>query len=192
VPIDKDLLTTALAAADRYNAADRQAEMARADYHHAVRQLHLAGAPLREIAQELGVSHQRVQQIVKSTGGTWWSRMWRGRTIPPDMTCSFCARPPGEVAKLIAGPDVYICDGCIARAEHVVHAGKPGTSNGHGMAMADPAKRVRCSFCARKGVHELKLVGDGRKHVCVKCLEQCRRILDARTQPPAAAVPVRT
>jgi len=187
VALDKDLLGTAIAAADRSASAEREAEMARADYHHAVRQLHLAGAPLREIAQELGVSHQRVQQIVQSTGGTWWSRVWRGRTVRPDMTCSFCSLPPGEVAKLIAGPDVYICDSCIALAEQALRTRKPVAAKGASIAPVEPPKRVRCSFCGRKGVPELRIAGDGRKHVCHKCLELCRRILEARTQPAAPA-----
>ena len=29
------------------------------------------------------------------------------------LTCSFCLRPDSAVAKLIAGPGVYICDGCV-------------------------------------------------------------------------------
>jgi hypothetical protein len=28
--------------------------------------------------------------------------------------CSFCGRPNTQVARLIAGPGVYICDGCVA------------------------------------------------------------------------------
>jgi hypothetical protein len=30
-----------------------------------------------------------------------------------EMRCSFCGRLPREVAKLIAGPGIYICDGCV-------------------------------------------------------------------------------
>ena len=51
--------------------AERQAQLARADYHTAVRRLHLAGGSSREVAQALGLSHQRVQQIVNGAGGTW-------------------------------------------------------------------------------------------------------------------------
>jgi hypothetical protein len=29
------------------------------------------------------------------------------------MRCSFCGQPHTAVAKLIAGPGVYICDGCV-------------------------------------------------------------------------------
>ena len=28
--------------------------------------------------------------------------------------CSFCTKPSTEVARLIAGPGVYICDGCVS------------------------------------------------------------------------------
>ena len=33
-----------------------------------------------------------------------------------DMTprCSFCGKKQGEVLKLIAGPDAYICNECVA------------------------------------------------------------------------------
>ena len=93
--------------ARRHGAAvDRRrtpALLARADYHTAIRRLHLAGGPLREIAQALSLSHQRVQQIVSGAGGTWWRRAWRRRTIGPDAVCTWCGRPPSEVAKLIAG-----------------------------------------------------------------------------------------
>jgi len=30
------------------------------------------------------------------------------------LNCSFCGKPHTEVAKLVAGPGVYICDACIA------------------------------------------------------------------------------
>ncbi|HEY3842502.1 MAG TPA: ClpX C4-type zinc finger protein [Acidimicrobiales bacterium] len=29
------------------------------------------------------------------------------------MSCSFCLKPSSEVAKLVAGPGVYICDECV-------------------------------------------------------------------------------
>ncbi|HPE45001.1 MAG TPA: ClpX C4-type zinc finger protein, partial [Deltaproteobacteria bacterium] len=32
----------------------------------------------------------------------------------PGLRCSFCGKSQEEVRKLIAGPDVYICDECIA------------------------------------------------------------------------------
>jgi ClpX C4-type zinc finger protein len=34
-------------------------------------------------------------------------------TKTSEMRCSFCGKPHTEVAKLVAGPGVYICDGCV-------------------------------------------------------------------------------
>lgn len=31
--------------------------------------------------------------------------------------CSFCGKGPKEVAKLVAGPGVFICDGCVAMCQ---------------------------------------------------------------------------
>jgi len=35
-------------------------------------------------------------------------------------TCSFCLRPNTEVATLVAGPGVFICDGCVAACSEVI------------------------------------------------------------------------
>jgi hypothetical protein len=41
----------------------------------------------------------------------------------PDIaSCSFCAKKNTEVAKLIAGPGVYICDECVALCQELVDA----------------------------------------------------------------------
>jgi predicted transcriptional regulator len=49
---------------EEYERALDTAESHRAAYHEAVLDLHRSGTPLREIAKELGLSHQRVHQIV--------------------------------------------------------------------------------------------------------------------------------
>src|SRR5947209_7450705 len=49
---------------EEYEAALDEAEARRSDYHRAVLKLNRSGMPLREIAEALGISHQRVHQIV--------------------------------------------------------------------------------------------------------------------------------
>jgi ATP-dependent Clp protease ATP-binding subunit ClpA len=44
---------------------ESQTAHARVDYHHAIKTLHAAGGSLREIAEALDLSHQRVHQIVE-------------------------------------------------------------------------------------------------------------------------------
>src|SRR5207247_10957170 len=117
---DQEHLKNAAVASEKLAEPARDTLLARADYHTSVRRLHLAGGSLREIAEALGLSHQRVQQIVDEAGGSWWTRVWRTRTPKRDAVCTFCGRPPSEVSKLIAGPNVYICNACVEHAEEVV------------------------------------------------------------------------
>jgi lambda repressor-like predicted transcriptional regulator len=49
---------------DDYESALDEAEKHRADYHREIVKLHRSGVSLREIAEQLGISHQRVHQIV--------------------------------------------------------------------------------------------------------------------------------
>ena len=67
--MDEKLLVEAREAKERLIDAERDADVARADFYRAVRRLHLHGSSLRELAAELGLSHQRVHQIVEEAGG---------------------------------------------------------------------------------------------------------------------------
>jgi hypothetical protein len=69
VPLDPDRLSEAAEARDRLLDLQHDVERARSDYHHAIRRLHAAGGSLREIADCLGLSHQRVHQIVEAPAG---------------------------------------------------------------------------------------------------------------------------
>src|SRR3982751_5564361 len=125
-------------------SAEREALLARADYHTAVRRLHLGGASLREIAERLELSHQRVQQIVSAAGGSWGQRVWHSRKASRDAVCTFCGRSPSEVSKLIGGPNVLICDGCVAQAERAA-------GGAHSRAFVPSRSAVAlCSFCGKR------------------------------------------
>lgn len=187
VPIDPNLLGNARAAAAKVIEADKELQVAKAEYHAEVRRLHLAGASLREIAAALGISHQRVQQIVDDAGGSWWTKVWRNRaSLLRDTRCSFCTKTRAEVDKLISGPDLFICDGCVKHAERVVK-----TRAAHAAFHLVPATdRAKCSFCGeRQGANRKKpsagasdeprgMVTGASRHVCTECLRLCRGILD--------------
>jgi ClpX C4-type zinc finger len=175
--MDEELLNKAQAAGSRLAEAERQAQLARAEYHTAVRRLHLAGASLREVARALALSHQRVQQIVDVAGGTWWQRMWRTRSVKRDTVCTFCERPPSEVAKLIAGPNVYICDACVALAERILRGGARSKALSSAPRLG---AKGRCSFCGKRPARERQLASGPAASVCSECLALCRQILDDR------------
>jgi len=177
MPLDADLLNQAKAAEARVIDAEQAAEIARAEFHGTVRRLQLAGASLREIAEALGLSHQRVHQIVEAAGG---SRRWRKRRASPDklQTCSFCGQDQKHVKTLIAGPGVFICNRCIDRVEKVlaVTGRAVSTSIATIRQVADEARAERCSFCGKRRHQVPAMASAGGSRICDECLRLCLEI----------------
>ena len=171
--VDQEQLRGVREAAARLAENEREVLLARAEYHTGIRRLHLAGASLREIAQALELSHQRVQQVVQGAGGTWWSRLWRTRKISRDAVCTFCARPPSEVAKLVAGPNVYICEGCVTAAERAAPEAPAPVRSGSARSRK-PSRH--CSFCLK----DPPVFRGSEAQVCARCLVLCREIMEGR------------
>jgi hypothetical protein len=175
--LDPALLSEAQTAEARVIDAEHAADVARADFHRAVRRLQLHGGSLREIADALGLSHQRVHQIVEAAGG---SRRWRKRNgTPPELLyCSFCGKDQKHVKKLIAGPGVYICDNCVDRADEVFATGNEvATPAATLRAVGEDAAADRCGFCgkARRQVAAMMSTGDAR--ICNECVDLCHEIV---------------
>jgi hypothetical protein len=63
--LDERTLNEARELRSRLLELQHDADRAKLDYHHAIRRLHAAGGSMREIAEELDLSHQRVHQIVE-------------------------------------------------------------------------------------------------------------------------------
>jgi ClpX C4-type zinc finger len=182
--MDENLLAAARQAQEQLVEADHAAEVAKAQFHRAVRRLHLSGASLREVAAALHLSHQRVHQIVETAGG---ARRWgrRGR-LPSELACSFCGRRQRKARKLVAGPDVYICEPCVELAETVIRSGQAAeTALGPLHSVPDTMAQRRCSFCGKRrqqvtglatsaGGPAGKLADDAA--ICAQCLVLCREI----------------
>jgi len=202
VTVDKmndELLAEARQAQERLIDAERDVEVARAEFHRAVRRLHLHGSSLRELAANLGLSHQRVHQIVEEAGG---SRRWvrvrggnqdRGRTGELYLACTFCDKPQNQVRKLIAGPGVYICDGCTDLAVDVITSGRAGrTALGTMSSVPEEQSGVRCNFCGkdRGQVERVALMEEvtvdrtcSSAAVCSECLLLCGEIITEELGP---------
>ena len=41
-------------------------------------------------------------------------------SVSGELCCSFCGKNQDEVQRLIAGPDVYICDECVALCNEII------------------------------------------------------------------------
>ena len=180
--LDTGLLAQAKAAEERVIDAEHATEVARADFHRAVRRLQLAGGSLREIADALGLSHQRVHQIVESAGG---SRRWRSRRSAPEQLacCSFCGRDQKHTKALITGPGgVGICDRCIPQADATIAvekppAGKKVTLRFENMyPVPGEARAERCSFCGKRRHQVAGMAAAAQAKICNECLDLCREI----------------
>ena len=79
--LDEHVLAEAKEARQRLVDLESQTAHVRVDYHHAIKKLHAAGGSLREIAEALDLSHQRVHQIVDGPAGPSGPPPWgrRGR-----------------------------------------------------------------------------------------------------------------
>ncbi len=180
MPIDPELLTAAKAAEGRMVDAERSADLARADFRHAVRRLHLAGGSLREIADALNLSHQRVHQIIGEAGGTrpWLSAARRGKVKGAALlACSFCGKSRPQVRKLIAGPGVYICDQCISKADQVIATGGvAATPLSAVKSIGEDITTVKCSFCGKRRYQVSGLAAAARAAICAECLALCHEI----------------
>lgn len=178
VALDESLLGQAKTAEARVIDAEHEVEVARAEFHRAVRHLQLAGGSLREIADALGLSHQRVHQIVESAGG---SRRWRSRRAGEKPVCSFCGRDQKHTKMLIGGPGAYICDRCIPQADAAL-TGEPtlNFTSGRIQAVSAEARAVRCSFCAKCRYQVPGMVAMMGIRICAECLGLCHEIRDER------------
>jgi hypothetical protein len=187
--LDQELVREAARAKEQLGVAQHAAYRAKVDYHQAIRRLHAAGGSLREIAEALRMSHQRVHQIIDEAAEPT-RRRWRRE--PPRLSgplgpCSFCGRPRDVCAKLIAGPEVFICDRCVVQATRLA-AGPAVEGQAEGPLRLEPAgSAARCSFCgleARKVRHLVVSglavpagkVGD-LPRICDKCRDLCLEIL---------------
>lgn len=64
------------------------------------------------------------------------------------LACSFCRRSEAQVAKLVAGPRVYICDECVAMAQRIMDASHDEPSS----SAPRPGVLMRALRAVRRGL----------------------------------------
>jgi ATP-dependent protease Clp ATPase subunit len=95
------------------------------------------------------------------------------------LSCSFCGKTQQQVKKLIAGPSVYICDGCMRRAQAVIS--KPGWTASTPMATIEhvsaEAGAAQCSFCGKHRYQAAAMASAGDVGICDECLQLCDQVI---------------
>lgn len=194
--VDGDALNGLIAEARRLRerALRRQlrADRAALAHQHAIRRLHTAGVSTRDIAAAVGLSHQRVHQIVSASTG-------KGALKRPSAlaTCNFCAdrfEPRGGVA----GPGVHICASCVERGGALV-AGLPEVAGQAApLRLRGRGDGSSCSFCGRRAApsdplahapaglapqHRRRGRGEPGACICRDCLTLAAEVLRAPSRP---------
>lgn len=172
--LDEGLLRRAREAGSAAEDAQYRAELAKADYHHTVRLLHLAGATMREIADALGISHQRVHQIIELAGDGGWKPKKRAGA---DLACTFCGLDRGRVSRLIAGPGVYICTDCVALVGTVAAQGTTIQTDRTRLESMPASDRVGCSFCGAEAATGTSMITGPGVRICPSCVQLCQEIV---------------
>ena len=192
--LDRELVREAERAKEQFAVAQHGAYRAKMDYHQTIRRLHAAGGSLREIAEALRMSHQRVHQIIGETPEPT-RRRWRReppRLSGPVEPCSFCGRPRDVCARLIVGPRVFICERCVIQATQLATGSAVEDQVEGPLRLEPPGSESRCSFCNLEGRKVRHLVASGLAvstgkfgdlpRICDKCRDLCLEIL-AETSP---------
>jgi hypothetical protein len=192
--LDPELVRDAERAKEQLAVAQHAAYRAKVDYHQAIRRLHAAGGSLREVAEALRMSHQRVHQIIDEAAEPT-RRRWRRepqRLPGPPGPCSFCGRPYDVCAKLIAGPRVYICDRCVVQVTRLAAGAAVQGQAAGSMRLEAPGSQAKCSFCGLEAREVRHLVASGLPvpagkfgdlpRICDQCRDLCLEVL-AETSP---------
>lgn len=90
-----------------------------------------------------------------------------------ELACSFCGKKNSEVAKLIAGPSILICNECVARCARIAHEGVdvPQLTPAPVCNFCGETRHVRVHPPSTLGRHEL---------ICTQCLDLCERLISGR------------
>ena len=127
-----------------------------------------------------------MHQIVESAGGSRrWLRRDPVRPDPAMLHCTFCGKDQKRVKKLIAGPSVYICDGCTGLARVVISDGQPVTTAiAELTAGPEDEPRTQCSFCGKRRdqvaglvVSPVQTERKAPATICSECLDLCTEII---------------
>lgn len=180
-------------ARDRLEALEASVYEARNAFHHAIRRLHAAGGSMREIATALGMSHQRVHQIIGedaiieiqatardvvplsptpsvpavARGAAVDRADGRDPAGPPEDRCAFCGAARSDSVRLLGTPGRrFICSACVVGARGALSVTSART----------------CSYCGRTSTSTTS-TADMHTTICEACVASCERLLGSHERP---------
>lgn len=92
----------------------------------------------------------------------------------PELRCSFCNKPQRLVKRLIAGPNVYICDECVDVCLGILNDGRDE------VAAPLVAATNACSVCNIRVADTESLPIGARGLLCPGCVSEIQARLEER------------
>jgi hypothetical protein len=119
------------------------------------------------------------------------ARLESGRQ--PVLRCSFCNKDQAEVRKLIAGPNVFICDECVQVCAGIIREENEATPTANEAAPTaaeppshspslHPTRVVICSLCGQRVLWEEALAVPERGFLCPGCSGEVEASLAQRRE----------
>ena len=71
--------------------------------------------------------------------------------VTRSLSCSFCGKSAAEVAKLAAGPKVFICDVCAAEAHRIMSEPNVSAPLLHSLETSNTWRRIKAWLIGRGG-----------------------------------------
>jgi ATP-dependent protease Clp ATPase subunit len=78
------------------------------------------------------------------------------------------------VSKLVAGPNVFICDACLEIAERALNR-VSGVSGD--LRRARDGAKDRCTFCSHRNSATRAVVAGPTANICSECMRLCREFM---------------
>jgi hypothetical protein len=121
----------------------------------------------------------------------WGKRKTKSDVAEP-LRCSFCDKTSAQVRKLIAGPEVYICDECVQVCVEIIEEGARLQSAPEASSVAEAeaavagtpgSSTVWCSLCGSPAQLEDALAVPSRGFLCAGCTDVIE-VAVAERRPP--------
>ncbi|HEX2850466.1 MAG TPA: ClpX C4-type zinc finger protein [Acidimicrobiales bacterium] len=172
--LDDAVLSEVEEARQRLEHLEASVYEARNAFHHSIRRLHAAGGSMREIATALGMSHQRVHQIIGEDAIIEIQATARDVVTLPISVATDDHTAPAAGSPAGAGDERPAAVPAVAR-------GRTPVAPDRGTAGGPPVDR--CAFCGAARTEAVRLLGTpGRRFICGACVVTARSDL-AVTSP---------
>ena len=101
-----------------------------------------------------------------------------------NLRCSFCDKAQHDVCKLIAGPDVYICDECVRVCMDIMEQDRPVTEMSVQDTSPTGALPISCSLCGMLTPPDVALLVENKGILCPVCIQEVRAAIAEKDEWP--------